>query len=72
MTVASLTVRSLFTSKEERDARKSFRQVDAKKAMTEYAVAEKAFASNRERLKAERLLARPSNRHQRRKRKRPA
>jgi hypothetical protein len=42
-------------SKEEREARKAFRQVEAKKALTEYAIAEKAFNSNRERLKAERL-----------------
>ncbi len=41
-------------SKEEREARKAFRQGDAKKAMTEYAIADKAFNSNRERLKAER------------------
>jgi hypothetical protein len=39
----------------EREARKAFRQVDAKKAMTEYAIAQKAFSHNRERLKAERL-----------------
>jgi hypothetical protein len=39
----------------ERDARKAFRQVDAEKAMTEHEVAQKAFAKNRERLKAERL-----------------
>src|SRR6266478_1561329 len=35
--------------------RKAFRQVDAKKAMTEHEIAQKAFATNRERLKAERL-----------------
>ena len=39
----------------EREARKAFRQVDAKKAMTEHEIAEKAFSNNRERLKAERL-----------------
>ena len=39
----------------EREARKAFRQVDAKKAMTEHEVATKAFSKNRERLKAERL-----------------
>jgi hypothetical protein len=42
-------------TKAERDARKAFRQVDAEKAMTEHEVAQKAFANNRERLKAERL-----------------
>jgi hypothetical protein len=42
-------------TKAERDARKVFRQVDAAQAMSEYALAEKAFAQNRERLKAERL-----------------
>ena len=39
----------------EREARKAFRQVDAKKAMTEHDVATKAFSKNRERLMAERL-----------------
>ena len=39
----------------EREARKAFRQVDAKKAMSEHDVATKAFSNNRERLKAERL-----------------
>ena len=43
------------TSKAEREARKAFRQVDAKKAMTEYETDQKAFHANRERLKAERL-----------------
>jgi hypothetical protein len=42
-------------TKAEREARKAFRQVDAKKAMTEYETAQKAFHANRERLKAERL-----------------
>jgi hypothetical protein len=42
-------------SKAEREARKAFRQVDAVKAMSEHALAEEAFARNRERLKAERL-----------------
>ena len=42
-------------TKAEREARKAFRQVDAKQAMTEHAIAEKAFSANRERLKAERL-----------------
>jgi hypothetical protein len=39
----------------EREARKAFRQVDAEKAMTEHEIAQRAFANNRERLKAERL-----------------
>ena len=43
-------------TKAERDARKAFRQVDAKKAMTEHEIAQKAFSNNRERLKAERLV----------------
>ena len=43
-------------TKAERDARKAFRQVDAKKAMTEHEIAQKAFSHNRERLKAERLV----------------
>lgn len=42
-------------TKAERDARKAFRQVDAEKAMTDHEIAQKAFAANRERLKAERL-----------------
>jgi hypothetical protein len=42
-------------TKAEREARKAFRQVDADKAMTEHAIAQKAFSANRERLKAERL-----------------
>jgi hypothetical protein len=42
-------------SKAEREARKVFRQVEAKKAMTEHEIAQKAFSNNRERLKAERL-----------------
>ena len=42
-------------TKAERDARRAFRQVDAKKAMTEHAIEQKAFSNNRERLKAERL-----------------
>jgi hypothetical protein len=42
-------------TKAEREAQKAFRQVDAKKAMTEYETAQKAFHANRERLKAERL-----------------
>jgi len=42
-------------TKAEREARKAFRQVDAKEAMTEYETGQKAFHANRERLKAERL-----------------
>jgi hypothetical protein len=42
-------------TKEERNARKAFRQVEAKKAMTDHEIAQKAFSANRERLKAERL-----------------
>jgi hypothetical protein len=33
-------------TKAEREARKVFRQVDAKKAMTEYETAQKAFQAN--------------------------
>ncbi|MGY4314915.1 hypothetical protein [Bradyrhizobium sp. JR3.5] len=39
----------------EREARKVFRQAEAKKALTEYAKSQKALHDNRERLKAERL-----------------
>jgi hypothetical protein len=42
-------------TKSERDARKAFRQVDAKKAMTEHELEQRAFSNNRERLKAERI-----------------
>ena len=42
-------------SKEQREARKAFRQDDAKAAMTEHETAEQAFSDNRERLRAERL-----------------
>ena len=42
-------------SKAEREARKAFRQDDAKAAMTEHEAAENAFSVNRERLRAERL-----------------
>jgi DNA-directed RNA polymerase alpha subunit len=42
-------------TKAEREAQKAFRQDDAKKAMTEHEIAQKAFSTNRERLKAERL-----------------
>jgi hypothetical protein len=34
---------------------KTFRQVDATKTMAEHEIAQKAFSTNRERLKAERL-----------------
>jgi hypothetical protein len=44
------------TTKEERDAHKAFRKVEAEKAMTEREIAQKAFHANRERLKAERLV----------------
>jgi hypothetical protein len=43
------------TTKAEREARKAFRQVDAKKAMTEYETTQRAFHANRERLKTDRL-----------------
>jgi hypothetical protein len=43
------------TTKVERAASKAFRQLDTKKAMTDHETAQKAFAANRERLKAERL-----------------
>ena len=42
-------------TKEEREARKVFRQVEADIAMTDHEAAQKAFGENRERLKAERL-----------------
>jgi len=42
-------------SKEEREARKAFRQVEAEKAMTDHEVAKQAFASNHEHLRAERI-----------------
>lgn len=41
-------------SKSEREARDAFRKVDAKRALTEYETAQKAFSDNYERLKAER------------------
>jgi hypothetical protein len=43
------------TSRAEREARKSFRSIEAEKAMTDHAKAQKHFHENRERLKAERL-----------------
>ena len=39
----------------ELEARKAFRQVDAATTMSEYEIAQKAFAKNHERLKAERV-----------------
>jgi hypothetical protein len=42
-------------TKAEREARKAFRQLEAKKAVTEHEIAQNAFHANRERLKAERL-----------------
>jgi hypothetical protein len=42
-------------TKAERDARKAFRAVDTKTAMTEHEIEQKEFSNNRERLKAERL-----------------
>ncbi|WFU32380.1 hypothetical protein QA635_38885 [Bradyrhizobium brasilense] len=43
------------TTAAEREARKVFRQAEAKEALTDYAKAQKALHDNRERLKAERL-----------------
>lgn len=42
-------------TKAERNARKAFRQEDAKAAMTEQETTEKAFSNHRERLRGERL-----------------
>ena len=42
-------------TKAEREARKAFREVEAKKAISDHDLAQKAFYKNRERLKAERL-----------------
>ena len=42
-------------TKAEREARKAFRQEDAKAAITEHEMAEQAFSNNRERLRAERM-----------------
>jgi hypothetical protein len=47
-------------SKEKREARKAFRQVEAEVLMTDHEVAQKAFSDNRERLKAGRV-ARQAN-----------
>ncbi|KAA0072505.1 hypothetical protein [Tardiphaga sp. P9-11] len=46
---------SLPLSKEEREARKVFRQVEAEQAINDHEAAQKAFSKNHERLKAERL-----------------
>jgi hypothetical protein len=40
----------------EREARKAFRDGEAKKAVTDHEKAQKAFHENRERLKRERLV----------------
>ena len=42
-------------TKQERDARKAFRQVEASSAMSDHDAAQRAFGENRERLKPERL-----------------
>jgi hypothetical protein len=42
----------------EREAKKPFRETEAKVAISEYARAQNAFHANRERLKAERWLGR--------------
>jgi len=42
-------------SSAEREARKAFREVGAKTAMSDHEIAQSAFLQNRERLKAERL-----------------
>ena len=42
-------------TKEQRDARKAFRRVEANQAMIDHEIAHKAFHTNHERLKAERL-----------------
>jgi hypothetical protein len=42
-------------SRAEREARRAFREVNAKTAMSDYEIAQAAFSKNRERLKAERL-----------------
>ena len=43
------------STKAEREARKAFREVEAKKAISEHDLAQEAFYKNKERLKAERL-----------------
>jgi hypothetical protein len=47
------------TTPAEREARKAFRAEEPKKAVADYAKAEKAFHENRERLKSERLAREP-------------
>jgi hypothetical protein len=42
-------------SSAEREARKAFREVGAKTAVSDHEIAQTAFSQNRERLKAERL-----------------
>jgi hypothetical protein len=42
-------------TKAEREARKAFREVEAKKAISDHDLAQRAFYKNKERLKAERL-----------------
>jgi hypothetical protein len=42
-------------TKAQRDAGKAFRKVEGKQAMTDHDVAQKSFAKNHARLKAERL-----------------
>ena len=42
-------------TKAEREARNAFREVEARKAISEHDLAQKAFYKNKERLKAERL-----------------
>jgi hypothetical protein len=49
------TSESKVPTQAEREARKAFKQVEAEKALTDHAKAQKAFHENRERLKAERL-----------------
>ncbi|MGY2903690.1 hypothetical protein ACVWVY_002711 [Bradyrhizobium sp. URHC0002] len=48
-------VRRRETTPAEREARKAFRKVMTRNAMTDYEKAQKSFHDNRERLKAERL-----------------
>ena len=48
----------------EREARKVFRDADAKVALSEYERAQQAFHANRERLKAERLAREAALNHE--------
>ena len=57
-------------TKAEREARKAFRQLDAETAMSEYEIAQRAFAKNRERLKASGSHERPQRRRPRKQRPR--